>query len=79
VRTVSVPDPRNIKPRRLLVNIPALKIPADVTIEPAGTFTSRLLVSGRVVGRRELDAFEGRWIAERGLVVSVIVGAVPQG
>jgi 4'-phosphopantetheinyl transferase EntD len=46
---------------------------ADVTLDPAaGTFTARLLVAGPEVDGRELTAFEGRWLARRGLIVTAI-------
>jgi 4'-phosphopantetheinyl transferase EntD len=50
---------------------------AVVTIDPAGgTFTSRVLVPGPLVSEgRELTAFEGRWLAREGLVVTAV--AVP--
>ncbi|MGK4578830.1 4'-phosphopantetheinyl transferase family protein [Kitasatospora sp. HPMI-4] len=37
-----------------------------------GTFTARLLVPGPVVEGRRLPGFEGRWLAEDGLVVTAI-------
>jgi 4'-phosphopantetheinyl transferase EntD len=46
---------------------------ADITLDPAaGTFTARLLVAGPEVDGRELTAFEGRWLARRGLIVTAI-------
>ncbi|RDG39990.1 4'-phosphopantetheinyl transferase family protein [Streptomyces corynorhini] len=46
---------------------------ADITIDPVeGTFRARLLVPGPRVDGREIGVFDGRWIAERGLVASVI-------
>jgi 4'-phosphopantetheinyl transferase EntD len=40
-----------------------------------GTFTSRLLVPGPIVGGVAVSAFEGRWRVDRGLVVAAIVVA----
>ncbi|GLY88668.1 4'-phosphopantetheinyl transferase [Actinoallomurus iriomotensis] len=49
---------------------------AVVTPDPdAGTFTARLCVPGPVVDGRALTGFTGRWIVDRGLVVTAI--AVP--
>ncbi|MFF5565693.1 4'-phosphopantetheinyl transferase [Streptomyces sp. NPDC012623] len=46
---------------------------ADITIDPVErTFHARLLVPGPLVDGTRIDAFSGRWIAERGLVASVI-------
>ncbi|MFC5723781.1 4'-phosphopantetheinyl transferase [Streptomyces gamaensis] len=46
---------------------------AELTVDAdAGTFTARLLVPGPVVAGRRLDGFTGRWLAERGLVVTAI-------
>lgn len=42
-----------------------------------GGFRATLLVPGPVVGGRRLGHFEGRWIAERGLVATAV--AVPHG
>lgn len=47
---------------------------AEVTFAD-GTFTSRLLVPGPVVGGVAVSAFEGRWRVDRGLVVTAIVVA----
>lgn len=48
---------------------------AAVDIEPSGAFTVRLLVAGPHVGRRTFDGFTGRWLLDRGLLVTAI--AVP--
>ncbi|RKN09833.1 4'-phosphopantetheinyl transferase family protein [Streptomyces radicis] len=49
---------------------------ARIDIDPeGGTFTATLLVPGPVVGGVRLPAFSGRFLAERGLVVTAI--AVP--
>lgn len=47
---------------------------AMITIDPlAGTFTARLLVDGPTVNGRQLTGFNGRWIADNGLLVTAIV------
>jgi len=49
---------------------------AVISINPAdGTFTTRLLVPGPVLGGRQLTEFSGRWLAAGGLVITSI--AVP--
>jgi len=49
---------------------------ADVTIDPLRrTFTARLLVPGPLVAGAPLTVFQGRWLADRGLVLTAI--AVP--
>ncbi|MFI6128213.1 4'-phosphopantetheinyl transferase [Micromonospora sp. NPDC051141] len=48
---------------------------ADITVDPAGTFTARLLVPGPRLGGVELTAFDGRFLVERGLVLTAV--AVP--
>jgi 4'-phosphopantetheinyl transferase EntD len=46
---------------------------AHITLDPAGgTFTARLLVPGPEVDGRELTAFEGRWLARDGLILTAI-------
>jgi 4'-phosphopantetheinyl transferase EntD len=45
---------------------------AEITLDPAGTFTARLLEPGPAAGGRELTAFAGRWLARRGLLVTAI-------
>lgn len=46
---------------------------AHVTLDPAGgTFTARLLVPGPEVDGRELTAFDGRWLARDGLILTAI-------
>jgi 4'-phosphopantetheinyl transferase EntD len=50
---------------------------AEITIDPAGTFTARLLVPGPQAGGRQLEAFTGRWLARNGLLLTAIV--VPAG
>ena len=48
---------------------------ASITLDPAGTFTAKLLVPGPVVAGRQLDGFSGRWLVGDGLVVTAI--AIP--
>ncbi|QLQ34992.1 4'-phosphopantetheinyl transferase family protein [Micromonospora robiginosa] len=49
---------------------------AEVTLDPAGRFTARLLVDGaRIDGRPPLRAFHGRWLVADGLVATAV--AVP--
>ena len=51
---------------------------AQITIDPLhGRFTARLLVPGPVVARTPLTLLHGRWLADRGMVVTAIV--VPAG
>jgi 4'-phosphopantetheinyl transferase EntD len=46
---------------------------AHITLDPAaGTFTARLLVPGAEVAGRELTAFDGRWLARHGLILTAI-------
>jgi 4'-phosphopantetheinyl transferase EntD len=45
---------------------------AEVTIEPSGAFTARLLVPGPVVAGVKLAGFTGRWLARDGLLVTAI-------
>jgi len=46
---------------------------AHITLDPAGgTFTARLLVPGPEVDGRELTAFDGRWLARDGVVLTAI-------
>ncbi len=45
---------------------------AEVTLDPAGTFTSRLLVPGPVVSGEPLTGFRGRWLVADGLIVTAI-------
>jgi 4'-phosphopantetheinyl transferase EntD len=46
---------------------------AHITLDPAaGTFSARLLVPGTPVDGRELTAFDGRWLARRGLIITAI-------
>jgi 4'-phosphopantetheinyl transferase EntD len=48
---------------------------ATLTIDPAGTFSARLLVPGPIVGGNEVTGFEGRWLARDGLVLAAILVA----
>ncbi|MFE5738020.1 4'-phosphopantetheinyl transferase family protein [Streptomyces celluloflavus] len=49
---------------------------ASLTLDPANsTFTARLLVPGPVVAGTQLTEFTGRWLIDKGLVVTAI--AVP--
>jgi enterobactin synthetase component D / holo-[acyl-carrier protein] synthase len=46
---------------------------AHITLDPAaGAFTARLLVPGAEVDGRELTAFEGRWLARDGLILTAV-------
>ena len=46
---------------------------AHITLDPAaGAFTARLLVPGPEVDGRELTAFDGRWLARGGLIITAI-------
>jgi 4'-phosphopantetheinyl transferase EntD len=46
---------------------------AHITLDPAaGAFTARLLVPGPEVDGRELTAFDGRWLARDGLIITAI-------
>lgn len=46
---------------------------ADLTIDPGGKFTARLLVPGPVVGGRRLTAYHGRWLVSRGLILTAVI------
>jgi 4'-phosphopantetheinyl transferase EntD len=47
---------------------------ADVVIDPRqGTFTARLLVPGLVVNGTPLAVLNGRWLADRGLLLTAVV------
>jgi 4'-phosphopantetheinyl transferase EntD len=49
---------------------------ADLVIDPAaGTFAARLLATGARLHGRPLTGFDGRWMVERGLILTAI--AVP--
>jgi 4'-phosphopantetheinyl transferase EntD/DNA-binding NarL/FixJ family response regulator len=49
---------------------------ADITVDPCrGAFTARLLVPGPLVAGSPLTVLHGRWLADRGLLVTAI--AVP--
>jgi 4'-phosphopantetheinyl transferase EntD len=54
---------------------------ADIVIDPdGGTFTTRLLVAGPLVSGEPLTQLGGRWLADKGLVVTaVVVPAVLSG
>ncbi len=53
---------------------------ASVTIDPGTTtFRARLMVPGPVVADVQLDGFTGRWVVERGLIVTAIALAHPAG
>lgn len=45
---------------------------ATVTLDPAGTFSARLLVHGPRVQGRELSGFSGRWTLHDGILFSAI-------
>lgn len=47
---------------------------ADVVIDPrAGTFTARLLVPGPLVNGSPLTLLSGRWLAQRGFLLTAVV------
>jgi 4'-phosphopantetheinyl transferase EntD len=46
---------------------------AQVDLDTSGAFAARLLVAGPVVGGRRIDAFSGRWVVGRGLVVTAVI------
>ncbi|MGC4807532.1 4'-phosphopantetheinyl transferase family protein [Micromonospora sp. DT233] len=48
---------------------------ADIVVDPAGTFVAHLLVPGPVLGGAPVTAFRGRFLVDRGLVVTAI--AIP--
>ena len=48
---------------------------AEVTLRPDGTFAARLLVPGPQVDGRELTGLAGRWLAARGLLLTLITVA----
>ncbi|MDM4719702.1 4'-phosphopantetheinyl transferase superfamily protein [Micromonospora sp. WMMA1363] len=45
---------------------------ADIVVDPAGTFTARLLVPGPRLDGVELTAFDGRFLVKRGLVLTAV-------
>lgn len=46
---------------------------ADIVIDPcAGTFTARLLVPGPAVGGSPLTILNGRWLADRGFLLTAV-------
>ncbi|WP_229397833.1 4'-phosphopantetheinyl transferase family protein [Micromonospora okii] len=45
---------------------------ADIVIDAAGTFVARLLVPGPVLGGAPVTSFHGRFLVDRGLVVTAI-------
>jgi 4'-phosphopantetheinyl transferase EntD len=47
---------------------------ADIVIDPrGGTFTSRLLVQGPILNGIPLTQMSGRWLADKGLLVTAVV------
>ncbi|WP_406691129.1 4'-phosphopantetheinyl transferase superfamily protein [Saccharopolyspora sp. ID03-671] len=46
---------------------------AELTLSPDGTFHARLLKQGHDARGRPLASFDGRWLAEDGLIVTAIV------
>ncbi|MCW2638189.1 MAG: phosphopantetheinyl transferase [Dactylosporangium sp.] len=52
---------------------------AVIEIDPDGTFSARLLVSGPRVGDGEVDGFTGRWLARDGLLLAAVAGCGPAG
>lgn len=52
---------------------------AELTLSPDGTFHARLLQRGPEIDGTPLTSFTGRWLADRGLVITTIVrGADPR-
>jgi 4'-phosphopantetheinyl transferase EntD len=45
---------------------------AAITVDPAGTFSARLLVDGLRIDGRELGGFTGRWLVRDGLVLTAV-------
>ncbi|MFF3855005.1 4'-phosphopantetheinyl transferase [Micromonospora sp. NPDC002575] len=45
---------------------------ADIVVDAGGTFVARLLVPGPVLGGAPVTAFRGRFLVERGLVLTAI-------
>ncbi|QLQ35721.1 4'-phosphopantetheinyl transferase family protein [Micromonospora robiginosa] len=52
---------------------------ADIVVDPAGTFTARLLVPGPRLDGVELTAFDGRFLVERGLVLTAVTVPAASG
>jgi 4'-phosphopantetheinyl transferase EntD len=51
---------------------------ADLVIDPeAGTFAARLLATGGSMHGRPLTGFDGRWMVDRGLILTTIVVPAP--
>ncbi|MFF5175168.1 4'-phosphopantetheinyl transferase [Micromonospora sp. NPDC000089] len=50
---------------------------ADIVFDPAGTFRARLLVPGPRLGGTELTAFDGRFLVDRGLVLTAVTVPAP--
>ncbi|SCL14050.1 4'-phosphopantetheinyl transferase EntD (siderophore biosynthesis) [Micromonospora nigra] len=50
---------------------------ADITVDPAGSFAARLLVPGPVLGGVPVGTFQGRFLVDRGLVLTAIAVAAP--
>ena len=51
---------------------------ADITFDPlAGTFEARLMVTDARMHGRQLTGFNGRWLAEQGLIVTAIAVVAP--
>jgi 4'-phosphopantetheinyl transferase EntD len=50
---------------------------AVIEIDPDGTFSARLLVTGPRVGDGEVDGFTGRWLARDGLLLAAVAGCRP--
>ncbi|WP_424214990.1 4'-phosphopantetheinyl transferase family protein [Streptomyces sp. BI20] len=51
---------------------------ADVTVDPDGTFTARLLVPPPTVAGRPLDRVTGRWLVRDGLLMTAAVHRAPE-
>jgi len=50
---------------------------ADIVVDPAGTFAARLLVPGPVIGEVRLTTFPGRFLVDRGMVLTAIAVPAP--
>ncbi|ORA62695.1 4'-phosphopantetheinyl transferase family protein [Mycobacteroides franklinii] len=46
---------------------------AHITLDPGGTFTSRILIDGKANDGSVLSSFDGRWIIDKGLILTAIV------
>ncbi|OAT66293.1 4'-phosphopantetheinyl transferase [Mycobacteroides immunogenum] len=46
---------------------------AHITLDPDGTFTSHILIDGKASDGSVLSTFDGRWIIDKGLILTAIV------